>query len=248
MTPEHQNNFDFLGSFLRPVQTDLQLIRIGDFKDGGYLVPNDLNGIAACYSPGVSAQSSFEYDIAKHGIRSFMADASVDMPLIDVPNAQFLKKFVGPEDTGDFMTLATWVAQTDPDQGSDLLLQMDIEGAEYKTLAATPSELLQRFRMIVIEFHHIPSCILKPGFFARARSAIEKLAPIFQVVHLHPNNVSGVVEIDGIEVPRVVEATLLRRDRVKNPRPVTSLPHALDCSHAPNRPALTLPQMWVTGP
>ncbi|AXI55939.1 hypothetical protein C1J05_16840 [Sulfitobacter sp. JL08] len=241
-------NFAFFGDFLRPVQTDKPLIRVGDFKDGGYLVPNDFSGISACYSPGVSAQSSFEFDIAKHGIPSFMADASVDAPPIDVPGGQFVKKFLGPEDDGEFMSLASWVNQTDPDSDSDLLLQMDIEGAEYKTLAATPAEVLQRFRIIVIELHHIPSSLTKPAFFNRAKAMIDALSPDFQSVHLHPNNVSGVVEIEAVQIPRVVEATFLRRDRVVNARPVSGLPNALDCRHNPHRPALTLPQEWISQP
>jgi hypothetical protein len=40
---------------LAPQTTDKALIRLGPNKDGGYLVPNDLDGIEACFSPGVSA-------------------------------------------------------------------------------------------------------------------------------------------------------------------------------------------------
>lgn len=235
-----------IDDFLCPYATDIPLIRIGDFADGGYLVPDDLRGIAACYSPGVSQQASFEMDMAKHAIPSFMADASVKSPPLDVPGAQFVPKFLGDKDEGEFMTLATWVAETDPDPGADLLLQMDIEGAEYATLAAAPRDLLRRFRMIVIEWHHLPSILTKPRFSARARAAIENLREDFVTVHLHPNNVSGTVEIDGEPVPRVVEATLLRRDRARDLRPAGPLPHRLDRRHNPRKPALALPGRWVS--
>ena len=39
---------------LRPVQTKIRLIRVGGANDGGYLIPDDLEGIAACFSPGVA--------------------------------------------------------------------------------------------------------------------------------------------------------------------------------------------------
>ena len=81
--------------FLRPQAVGMPLIRLGDFGDGGYLVPEDLRGIAACYSPGVSEQATFEMDLAKRGIRSFMADASVEKPPLDVPGADFVPKFLG---------------------------------------------------------------------------------------------------------------------------------------------------------
>jgi len=116
-----------------------------------------------------------------------MADASVEQPPMVVPGAQFVRKFLGHEDNGEFMTLETWVAQTDPNPQADLLLQMDIEGAEYATLAAAPRELLRRFRMIVIELHQLPSILTKPRFMKRATAAFSKLQEDFVSVHLHPN-------------------------------------------------------------
>ena len=126
---------------------------------------------------------------------------------------------------------------------------MDIEGAEYQTLAAAPRDLLNRFRIIVIELHHLPSVLSKPRFLEPALTVVEKLQQDFVTVHLHPNNVSGSVEIDGQVVPRVVEATLLRRDRVAGLRPLTArdFPHALDRKHNPRRPALSIPGRWLEG-
>ena len=45
---------------VKPVRTNHELIRMGGDGDGGYLVPNDLEGIDVCFSPGVSEIANFE--------------------------------------------------------------------------------------------------------------------------------------------------------------------------------------------
>ncbi len=246
--PDVSDKFDYVSGFLRPHAITTPLIRVGAFGDGGYLVPNDFEGIAACYSPGVSQQSTFELDLAKHGIPSFMADASIDGPAVNIPNSQFIKKFVGPEDKNDRISIASWVAQTDPDPGADLLLQMDIEGDEYATIATIPDDLLRRFRIVILELHRLPSILSKPPFFNRAKTAIDKLIPLFETVHLHTNNASGSVEIDGVDIPRVVEITLLRKDRANITGPVTRLPHPLDYKHKSQQPDIAVPDTWLGKP
>ena len=93
---------------LQPQDCGIELIRIGADGDGGYLVPNDLEGIEYCFSPGVNTSSHFEDHLANLNIRSFLADYSVDAPPVTRPEFTFDKKFVGATDRGEFFTLATW--------------------------------------------------------------------------------------------------------------------------------------------
>jgi len=44
---------------LHPVPCGHELIRVGSAHDGGYLIPDDLGGIAMCFSPGVSTNADF---------------------------------------------------------------------------------------------------------------------------------------------------------------------------------------------
>ena len=53
---------------LHPLSYDKELIRLGSGRDGGYLVPDDLAGIAACFSPGVADSSSLEFYCADLGM------------------------------------------------------------------------------------------------------------------------------------------------------------------------------------
>ena len=44
---------------------------------GGYLVPDDLKNINACFSPGVDLDVSFETDLALKKIPSYLLDCSI---------------------------------------------------------------------------------------------------------------------------------------------------------------------------
>src|SRR5690606_40467778 len=94
----------------------------------------------------------------------------------------------------------------------DLLLQMDVEGAEYEVLLSVSERLLAQFRVIVIELHHLQH-LYDRRFFAVASRALERLARTHTVVHIHPNNCCGSVKGLGLEIPRIAELTLLRNDR-----------------------------------
>jgi hypothetical protein len=227
---------------LRPLDCGKELIRIGGEGDGGYLVPNDLEGINYCFSPGVSTVSNFEDHLADLGILSFLADYSVDAPSVMRPEFSFDKKFLGSMDNGQFFTLASWKAKYIPDYTGDLILQMDIEGSEYQVIFNTPDGLLDQFRILVIEFHRLDR-IFEPVFFDLIKSCFEKILQYFHVVHIHPNNCCGSVRKGDLEIPKVMEFTFLNKKRVTQTRPALTFPHALDYPNTPNRD-LPLPPCW----
>ncbi|WQW16036.1 hypothetical protein KVM68_05100 [Helicobacter pylori] len=51
---------------LHPIKTEHELVRWGAKHDGGYLIPNDFEGIRALFSPGVGGESAFEEDFYRH--------------------------------------------------------------------------------------------------------------------------------------------------------------------------------------
>ena len=127
---------------VQPRKTEHELIRVGPANDGGYLIPNDLDGIGGCFSPGVNNQIDFDLDIARRGIRVHMADASVAAPEGMVSNMTFEPMFVGAEDHGSVITMDTWVEKAQEKGDHDLMLQMDIEGSEYEVIASMSSALM----------------------------------------------------------------------------------------------------------
>lgn len=228
---------------LRPRCCAAPLIRLGSPGDGGYLIPDDLEGIEYCFSPGVSRNSDFENALADRNIRSFMADYSVaQLPLLR-PEFVFDRKFIGARNNDIFMTLGAWKDRYLPDYAGELLLQMDIEGAEYEVILNAPSELLASFRIIVLELHALDR-LFDPFAHRIMRTCFEKLLAEFHVVHAHPNNCGGVTVYDGIEVPLVVEITLYNRRRGAAGAYRQDLPHALDADNCPGRAPMRLPDWW----
>jgi hypothetical protein len=229
---------------LRPSATGHPLIRLGGSGDGGYLIPDDLQGVTACFSPGVGPVAQFELDLAQiHALPSFMADASVEAPPASHPLMSFDPLFVGAKTVGNTVRLDDWIARKPRAASGDLMLQMDIEGAEYDVLGATPAETLRRFRIMTIEFHG-----LRKLFIARHLRSLTRifraLSNDFVVAHLHPNNCCAIEERGDNIIPSVLEVTFLRRDRVLPGAVATRLPHPLDRLNCPLEPIQRLGEIW----
>jgi hypothetical protein len=231
-----------LMSRLHPVAPRQPLIRLGPDGDGGYLLPDDLDGIEACFSPGVSLISGFERDCADRRMQVFMADRSVDGPAEAHPNFHFVKKFIGATSQEGFVTLDEWVSQSIRSADSELLLQIDIERYEYEAFLSASDALMRRFRIIVAEFHDLDQMWSQP-FFRLAQSTFDKILQTHRCVHLHPNNCCGWLWKDGVMMPRFMEFTFVRKDRLGDIVHRTDFPHALDFDNTSNR-TLPLPACW----
>lgn len=221
-----------LGNF-RPWDVGHELIRVGSRNDGGYLIPNDLVGIEACFSPGVGWTTDFEDDLLqKFGIKSFLADVTAPAEC----GHERDDVYIGAGDHGRVVSLSSWIASKQVPGGADLILQMDIEGSEWLALGAASDETLRSFRILVIEFHYLERLVENWFREEIALPLFEKLNSQFVLVHAHPNNAVDEVCIGNIRFPRVIEATYMRRDRIRGSvARLASVPHPLD---TPNDPRL----------
>jgi len=233
-----------LVKLIRPLKIDTELIRMGAASDGGYLIPNDLDGITSCFSPGVDNIASFEQALATRSIGSHLADFSVDTPPPKTSALSFEKKYIDAVTHGHFISLEDWVNTYEPQStGDSLILQMDIEGSEYKSLLACPEYILNKFRIMVIEFHQVESWS-QVDFFSIVEAVFAKLLQTHSVVHSHPNNVMGLVDLNGFLAPRVFEMTFYTTNKVRSST-FASLPHPLDQSNVVEMPPLEFPSNWL---
>lgn len=228
-----------------------ELIRVGAEGDGGYLLPNILKDIRYCYSPGVNDNMSFEEELsAKYNIKSFMADASLDKAPKTGPNFEFISKYLGAFSDNKFITLSDWINETSGFNDIGKILQMDIEGSEYDVLIFEDGKTLSSFSTMIIEFHDLQN-IFKKDFIRTISSIFEKIYKYFSICHIHPNNIGGLIELDGIKVPRVMEITFIRNNYIEqcSDNKNIILPNILDVKNSKNMqdiimPDIKMPEIW----
>lgn len=236
---------------LKPTPSSHRLVRLGGNSDGAYLVPDDLSGITACFSPGAYNFKNFEDELADvYDIESHMCDYSTEVQNFQTRLKEgkqtFRKKWLDVKTEGDSISLDDWIRECAPN--GDLLLQMDIEGAEYRNLLSVSDAALSRFRIIVLEAHGLEA--IKSALVLRNVIAplFRRLAGSFSVAHAHPNNYGGDFAIPGtnILIPRLLELTYIRKDRLKDQKFSPLLPHPLDISrNILGKPPLFLSEEWL---
>tara|TARA_A100000164_G_C21929195_1_gene784694 strand:+ start:370 stop:1170 length:801 start_codon:yes stop_codon:yes gene_type:complete len=231
---------------LRPIDVEgKELIRIGKNTeiDGNYLIPDDIKDIEYCFSLGVGKSSAFELHLAEMGIKSFITDYSVDKLPVENSNLIFDKKFVNSYNSDRTITFMDWKEKYLKNYNKDMIMQMDIEGDEYKVLLDIPQSELKKFRIMVIEFHFLTRLF---DFHSNQfiYSCLRKILEEFYVVHIHPNNHSPVLKKNNVEIPHYLEITFLRKDRVDNFKFASRFPHPLDIKNCKDKPDIVLPKSW----
>ncbi len=227
------SELDMLHNLLWPCSTQHPLIRVGGGGDGGYLLPNDLEGITHVFSPGIDNNWAFELDVQRiTGARVHLID------ICDTDDScpfSVDKGYLGGFSTNEQVGINDWLAShlDKNDEQGDFLLQMDVEGSEYQILSGLDLAYLIRFRVMVIEFHRLDLLGSADWLAYVFFPLLERILEEFIVVHVHPNNTGRKLNIAGIEFPELLEVTFLRKDRVFNGRPVNSLPHELDEDNNP---------------
>jgi hypothetical protein len=172
---------------LRPATlANCTLERFGGPNDGGYVMcGNLLQEAQVAYSYGIGGEDSWGCQMAReHRLRVHQYDCfDLRRPRCKGAATIFHEQCVG----GHAMTVKSRVFDTvsrqisrNGDGGKRLVVKMDVEGAEWESLMATPDDVLGRIDQLALEFHGTTS----PRFLP----VVQKLKRTFHVVHLHFNN------------------------------------------------------------
>lgn len=160
--------------------------RFGSANDGGYVMcANLLQDVTSAYSYGIGGNDDWGCEVSKTLSVPVHQYDCFEPPNLSCPGGRFVphNECVGPAATTEqsrvFDTVQNQIVRNG-DGGRRLLVKMDIEGAEWKSILATPDEVLETFDQLPMELHGTSD----PLFL----EALEKLKRIFYLVHLHFNN------------------------------------------------------------
>lgn len=221
---------------LAPIEiANCQLRRFGNSNDGGYLFcGNLLDAAQSAYSYGINGEDAWGCDVA--------APRNIPLHQYDCFNTtepscpggftpRFHAECIGPErasiDGRPFDTFANQIA-ANGDAGKRLVVKMDVEGSEWKSLATAPDHVLNAIEQMAVEFHEVED----PSFLETAA----RLNEFFVVANLHINNYSCGPGFDPFP-GEVFEVLLVnKRIAVATPRVDARRSSPLDAPNAMGRP------------
>jgi hypothetical protein len=172
---------------LRPVAlAKCRLERFGEANDGGYaLCANLLAGAQAGYSYGINGYDKWGCDVST---RLKVPVHQYDCFNTEVPRCRrgttfFHSECVGASlqmDDGRLFDSIDAQLTRNGDTGRHVVMKMDVEGAEWESLAAAPDAVLERIDQLAIEMHGVTEELFL--------TVVQRLKRFFHVAHVHFNN------------------------------------------------------------
>lgn len=209
----YKNKAVFFGEIIEACKVksavEFPLVRIGKNADGGYVMLDDFERIEACYSFGIGAEVSWEESMAAKNIDVYCYDHTIDCMPRDNVKIHFFRNGIAGSDSSDgiFKSMGTFLRQN-KSQTDNLILKMDVEGAEWEFLQKVEKNVLSCFKQMTFELHDLTD-------ESRGREVLfclNKLRETHQPVWIHGNN-AGLSEKSGIYiVPQMLEITYVRKD------------------------------------
>lgn len=223
----------------------LKKIRIGNKKaDGGYVMANDFCGIDGALSLGIGHDVSWDAEMCEYDMEIYQFDHTVDAPEANKGNSKLHFHQVGIAGSSDPSAKMKSIKDILSDEMSlhtnDLILKIDIDGYEWDVFDKMPADVLSRFRQICIEIHTPLGRHGQSAIRERNLRVLRKLYSHFAPVHLHANNASPSRIYSGLEVPKLLEITYVRRNGQNFTDSQENFPGELDIPNVPSHPEINI--------
>lgn len=187
--------------------------RIGNERDGGYLLVDnfakDNKGIT--YSFGISNDISFDDAISKQGYDVYMYDHTISGISSNNERLHYFKQGIGDADgkmDDKLNTLEYYLDVNGHNNASNMILKMDVEGAEWDFFKSVRKDTLKRFDQIVMEIHHFVGLRITAD---RIIKGLEKLNETHQLVWIHSNNYGVAKRVNGRIYTNAFEVCFLNK-------------------------------------
>lgn len=224
---------------IQGIKGEKELIRVGQDYDGGYIMLNDFTNSMHAYSFGIADDVSWEEQISENGIKVFMFDHTIEELPKQVKGGTFSRVGIAGKDDLDnsVLSMETILKQSGDNGKNNLLLKMDVEGAEWDFIQETSSDILRNFVQMTFEFHSL----LDIGRQQKILDTFIKLNKTHQVVWVHANNCHNAYMADGLILPNLLEITYASREKYKFYEYDTyNLPMELDMPNIPYKKDIIL--------
>ena len=213
------------------------LKRYGTAHDGGYLMcGNLLKDVTAAYSYGIDLEDNWGCDVSRElSMIVHQYDCFTNARPACGGGFMFHDECVGPRretlDGQPFDTLEAQIARNG-DTGKALLVKIDVEGAEWESLLATPDAVLDTFVQMPMELH-----LRGSPDESRFLTLVRRLKDKFYLVNLHFNNYACTSEDEPLPAKAFQALWVNKRIGILDPdAPSPTPPNPLNAADDPNSP------------
>ena len=216
-----------------------ELVRIGREHDGGYILLDDFHAGDIAYSFGICNDVSWDKDMASRGCDIFMYDHTIDGLPEENPRFHWVKLGIADGQTQDvrLKTLDELIRANHHENTRNMILKMDVEGAEWGFFEQVSSETLSQFAQMTFEFHGIPGHS-NPELVLEVFRKINKT---HQLVHAHANNNGNYISFGHKKFCDLFEFTYVLRSKYSfSENYDVNLPLSIDDVNIPAIPEIEL--------
>jgi hypothetical protein len=209
ITPHLERNIQALISVIAPKGTNLKLKRFGGLGDGSYVLPQKyVTKGTYLISGGIENNNELEISLANLGVHGIQIDNSINQAPKTHKNLEFRKVTISDSNSQTETTLSS-LMKLNSNEGR-LIVKLDIEGYEWKTLAALTKNELASIDCLILELHNL-SLISNPD---QGREILEVLGKIeaagLRSIFCQANNGCLNYVLGGTLIPDNMEVTFIK--------------------------------------
>ena len=208
-----QNYYQNLKDLLKVKKVkNCELIRVGlNGADGGYVMLKSFKDDGIAYSFGINNDVTWDNIMAEIGYKIYQYDHTINALPYERKEFHFFKEGISGIDYEDkpLKTLEYYLKRNNHLKNKNMILKMDVEGAEWDFLETVDINILKNFDQIVFEMHNI----VRPNDSKRILPLLKKINETHNLIHIHGNNCGYQLKIGNTIFPDVIETTYVNKEK-----------------------------------